>query len=131
MLETGAPASGVSAKISQELDGASRLVEAEERIVRLMLAINRAVRDGGGRLVVIETPSRNEVLHDPRLLDSGIDFFDTSCFSGKYVTGDISRDYLDQLEVVRSDYAKVERDARVRDEEGAEDEGAIQVAGGL
>lgn len=63
--------------------------------------------------------------------DSGIDFFDTSCFSGKYVTGDISRDYLDQLEVVRSDSAKVKRDARVRDEEGAEDEDAIQVAGGL
>jgi amidophosphoribosyltransferase len=63
--------------------------------------------------------------------DAEIDFFDTSCFSGKYVAGDVNRDYLDQLEVVRSDYAKAKRDARVRDKEGAEDEDAIQAAGGL
>jgi amidophosphoribosyltransferase len=63
--------------------------------------------------------------------DAEIDFFDTSCFSGKYVAGDISRDYLDQLEIVRSDYAKGKRDAKVRDEEGAEDEDAIQAAGGI
>ena len=61
--------------------------------------------------------------------DAGIDYFDTSCFSGEYVTGDVSRAYLDQLEVVRSDTAKAQRDARVRDEEGDED--PMQVAGGL
>jgi len=29
--------------------------------------------------------------------------FDTSCFSGEYVTGDVSRDYLDRLERMRGD----------------------------
>jgi amidophosphoribosyltransferase len=36
--------------------------------------------------------------------------FDTSCFTGEYVTGDVSRDYLDHLEVLRSDKAKVQRE---------------------
>ena len=65
--------------------------------------------------------------------DADIDGFDTSCFSGKYVTGDISRDYLAQLQVVRSDVAKARRDARVRrDEEQTRVEGdSLQAAGGL
>ncbi len=32
--------------------------------------------------------------------------FDTSCFTGEYVTGDISEDYLQQVSVLRSDAAK-------------------------
>ena len=32
--------------------------------------------------------------------------FDTSCFNGEYVTGDISRSYLQQLELIRNDMAK-------------------------
>ena len=32
--------------------------------------------------------------------------FDTSCFNGQYVTGDISDNYLRQLELIRSDGAK-------------------------
>ncbi|MEM8547784.1 MAG: amidophosphoribosyltransferase, partial [Pseudomonadota bacterium] len=32
-----------------------------------------------------------------------INGFDTSCFSGEYVTGDVSVDYLDRLEAARSD----------------------------
>jgi len=35
--------------------------------------------------------------------------FDTSCFSGEYVTGDVSRKYLDQLGKLRNDSAKAER----------------------
>ncbi len=61
--------------------------------------------------------------------DAEISYFDTSCFSGEYVTGDVSRAYLDQLEVVRSDFARAKRDARVREEEGNED--PMQIAGGL
>jgi len=53
--------------------------------------------------------------------EADIDFFDTSCFSGKYVAGDISPTYLNQLEVVRSDAAKAERNAMVRDKEDSED----------
>jgi len=60
---------------------------------------------------------------------AGIDGFDTSCFSGEYVTGDVSRAYLDALEVIRSNSAKARRDAKVRAEELDDD--TIQVASGL
>ena len=60
---------------------------------------------------------------------AGIDGFDTSCFSGEYVTGDVSRSYLDALEVLRSNSAKARRDAKVRAEESEDD--TIQVASGL
>lgn len=36
--------------------------------------------------------------------------FDVSCFTGEYVTGDISLDYLNELEKARSDDAKMKRD---------------------
>ena len=58
-----------------------------------------------------------------------IDGFDTSCFSGEYVTGDVSRAYLDALEIIRSNSAKARRDAKVRAEESEDD--TIQVASGL
>jgi len=32
--------------------------------------------------------------------------FDTSCFSGEYVTGDVTKEYLLALEQKRSDHAK-------------------------
>jgi amidophosphoribosyltransferase len=60
---------------------------------------------------------------------AGIDGFDTSCFSGEYVTGDVSRSYLDALELLRSNSAKARRDAKVRAEESEDD--TIQVASGL
>ncbi len=46
--------------------------------------------------------------------DAEISEFDTSCFSGEYVTGDISPEYLAQLEQQRSDRAKSQRDTRRR-----------------
>ena len=36
--------------------------------------------------------------------------FDTSCFTGEYVTGDISNEYLDRLSLARNDAAKMVRD---------------------
>jgi amidophosphoribosyltransferase len=36
--------------------------------------------------------------------------FDTSCFSGEYVTGDITKEYLRRLEIGRSDEAKQARE---------------------
>ena len=36
--------------------------------------------------------------------------FDTSCFTGDYVTGDISSDYLEHISVLRSDSAKQSRE---------------------
>jgi amidophosphoribosyltransferase len=41
--------------------------------------------------------------------------FDTSCFSGQYVTGDVTPEYLERLSAARSDAAK----ARRRDGRGA------------
>ncbi len=65
--------------------------------------------------------------------DADIDFFDTSCFSGEYVTGDVSQAYLERLEIARSDSAKAERNARVlrAEEDNKEDDDPMQAAGGL
>jgi len=41
--------------------------------------------------------------------NSRISEFDTSVFSGRYITGDISDDYLNSVEAVRSEAAKNER----------------------
>jgi amidophosphoribosyltransferase len=60
---------------------------------------------------------------------AAVEGFDTSCFSGEYVTGDVSRAYLDALEVIRSNSAKARRDAKVRAEESDDD--TMQVASGL
>jgi amidophosphoribosyltransferase len=61
--------------------------------------------------------------------NAGLASFDTSCFSGEYVTGDVTRAYLDELEVFRSNAAKAKRDLAI---EVAElDDDTVQVAGGL
>ena len=41
--------------------------------------------------------------------DSNIQEFDDSCFSGRYVTGDVTPSYLARLQEERSDEAKVRR----------------------
>ena len=38
--------------------------------------------------------------------DARIEEFDTSCFSGEYVTGDVTPEYLERLQLERSDDAK-------------------------
>ncbi len=40
--------------------------------------------------------------------------FDTSCFSGNYVTGDVTPEYLARLESERSDVVRTDRDERAR-----------------
>ena len=42
--------------------------------------------------------------------DAGITHFDTSCFDGSYVTGDISDDYLAAVEARRRDDVKQARE---------------------
>jgi amidophosphoribosyltransferase len=54
------------------------------------------------------------VRHD----DSDIKEFDTSCFSGEYVTGDVTSEYLSELEEVRNDRAKSLRNARLNPIDG-------------
>jgi amidophosphoribosyltransferase len=41
--------------------------------------------------------------------DSHIQSFDASCFSGEYVTGDVTPEYLARLQAERSDQAKASR----------------------
>src|SRR5277367_389672 len=41
--------------------------------------------------------------------DAQIEEFDTSCFSGEYVTGDVTFEYLDRLQRMRSDEARSRR----------------------
>ena len=53
--------------------------------------------------------------------NSSITDFDTSCFSGEYVTGDVTDDYLDALEAKRNDAAK--QQLRARQRKGSKDTG--------
>ncbi len=52
------------------------------------------------------------VRHD----NSAISEFDTSCFSGEYVTGDVTEEYLHELETRRNDAAKQSRQPRKKQE---------------
>ncbi len=66
------------------------------------------------------------VRHD----NSKIESFDTSCFSGQYVTGDVSRAYLEALETSRSDANRARRDAQaLADEEEGDD--SLQAMAGV
>jgi amidophosphoribosyltransferase len=51
----------------------------------------------------------SDLTHACQHHDSQVQEFDTSCFSGEYVTGDITPDYLDRLQSERSDEAKARR----------------------
>ena len=50
------------------------------------------------------------VRHD----NSNVTEFDTSCFSGEYVTGDVTKEYLLELEQERSDHAKALRNTLLK-----------------
>ena len=47
--------------------------------------------------------------------DAQVTEFDTSCFSGEYVTGDVTPEYLERLQLERSDAAKASK----RDQRGS------------
>ena len=52
----------------------------------------------------------NGLIRSVRHDNSSIAEFDTSCFSGEYVTGDVTEEYLDELEERRNDAAKQARE---------------------
>jgi len=52
----------------------------------------------------------NGLIRSVRHDNSDIAEFDTSCFSGEYVTGDVTEEYLDELEERRNDAAKEARE---------------------
>ena len=47
-----------------------------------------------------------DLLESVRFGNPDIEHYETCCFTGEYVTGDISQDYLDRLEKLRSDTSK-------------------------
>jgi amidophosphoribosyltransferase len=51
----------------------------------------------------------DDLIRAVRHHDASVTEFDTSCFSGQYVTGDITPEYLARLQAERSDVAKAER----------------------
>jgi amidophosphoribosyltransferase len=51
----------------------------------------------------------DDLIRAVRHHDASVAEFDTSCFSGEYVTGDVTPEYLARLEAERSDLAKSER----------------------
>ena len=105
---------GIDMPAAAELVAAGRTVEQVERKI------------GADWLVYQELDDLVQAVHHE---NADIQGFDTSCFSGEYVTGDVSRSYLDELEVIRSNSAKARRDAIVRREESDDD--TMQVASGL
>ena len=78
-----------------------------------LIANGRSVREieeliGADRLIYQDLHGLiRSVRHD----HSAIRDFDTSCFSGDYVTGDVTDAYLDELEQRRNDAAKLAREA--------------------
>jgi amidophosphoribosyltransferase len=105
---------GIDMPAAGELVAAGRTVEQVQRKI------------GADWLVYQDLDDLVQAVHHEK---SEIDGFDTSCFSGEYVTGDVSRAYLDALEIIRSNAAKARRDAKARAEEFEDDN--MQVASGL
>ena len=77
-------ANGRSVEEIQQLIGADRLIYQD------LHGLIRSVRHG----------------------NSAISEFDTSCFSGEYVTGDVTKEYLSELEERRNDAAKLARQSK-------------------
>ncbi len=72
----------------RDVDEIGRLIGADRLIYQDLHGLVRSVR------------------HD----NSRITEFDTSCFSGEYVTGDVTPQYLEELELRRNDAAKQQRE---------------------
>ncbi len=94
---------GIDMPVANELVAAGR---SEEEITKLI---------GADWLIYQDL---EDLLAAVRYDNGEIDDFDASCFSGEYVTGDVSSDYLEQLQTERSDKAKAARETLRRRLEG-------------
>jgi amidophosphoribosyltransferase len=82
---------GIDMPAASELIANGRSIEEVQQII------------GADRLIYLDLHGLvRSVRHD----NSSITEFDTSCFSGEYVTGDVTPEYLRKLEGARSDVAK-------------------------
>jgi amidophosphoribosyltransferase len=84
-----------------------------------LIAHNRTEQEicdliGADRLIYQEL---DDLIESARVGNPEITEFDVSCFTGEYVTGDISTDYLHSLEKARSDKAKRKRKSDEDDDE--------------
>ena len=68
---------------------------------------------GADRLIYQDLP---DLIEAAREGNPKISRFDASCFDGVYVTGDVSRDYLDRIESIRCDAAKTRRQGAMTNE---------------
>jgi amidophosphoribosyltransferase len=85
---------GIDMPATNELVAASRSVEEVAQLIGADWLVYQDLDD-------LVTACR----HD----DARIQEFDTSCFSGEYVTGDVTFEYLDRLQRARSDEARARR----------------------
>ena len=86
---------GIDMPAASELIANGRTVEEIQEII------------GADRLIYQDL---NGLIRSVRHGNSGITEFDTSCFSGEYVTGDVTDEYLCELEKRRNDAAKQKRE---------------------
>jgi len=87
---------GIDMPAASELIANGRSIEKIEELI------------GADRLIYQDL---NGLIRSVRHDDSGVTQFDTSCFSGEYVTADVTADYLRTLAEARSDVAKSQRAA--------------------
>ena len=85
---------GIDMPAASELVANGREVEEIEKLI------------GADRLIYQDL---NGLIRAVRHGTSAITEFDTSCFSGEYVTGEVTPEYLDDLELRRNDAAKQKR----------------------
>lgn len=85
---------GIDMPAASELIANGRTVEEIEKII------------GADRLIYQDL---HGLVRAVRHGNSAITEFDTSCFSGEYVTGEVTPEYLDELEARRNDAAKQAR----------------------
>lgn len=81
---------------------------------RELIAYNRSVEKVAAKIGAdwLIYQDLEDLIAAARKGNKDIKEFDTSCFSGHYVTGDVDKTYLDQLACHRSDVAKAERNAK-------------------
>ncbi len=88
---------GIDMPVASELIANGRTIEEVQELI------------GADKLIYQDL---HGLIRSVRHGNSGITEFDTSCFSGEYVTGDVTDEYLDELEQRRNDAAKQKRKAR-------------------
>jgi amidophosphoribosyltransferase len=89
---------GIDMPAAKELIANGRTIEEVQELI------------GADRLIYQDLHGLiRSVKHD----NSAISEFDTSCFSGEYVTGDVTDEYLHEIEARRNDAAKQRREAEL------------------